>query len=76
MKKKLKKILPLIILLILTACGGETDIKKADDWKDTHPEVYATYLSNDEMESTTYGGSEPIDYLEKYPYLRVILRKR
>lgn len=71
MKGKMKRILPVLLLFILTACGGEADIKRADDWKDEYPDVYATYLANDEMEATTYGGSEPIDYLEKYPYLKV-----
>jgi len=37
-----------------------------------YPLQYAAYLRNKEMISTAYGGSEPYDYLEKYPYLERI----
>ncbi len=69
MKKKLLFVILASTLLIATACTEKKDIMKADDWKDEHPDVYSSYQLNDEMESTTYGGSEPVDYLEEYPNL-------
>lgn len=64
----------LIILLVLVvsmvACTPKQSIVPAANWEKKHPDVYASYLSNAAMESTTYGGSIPIDYLEEYPYLK------
>jgi nitrite reductase (cytochrome c-552) len=48
------------------------DIIRAEAWVDQHPDQYRTYLMNEEMVRTTFGGSEPIDYLEKYPELLTI----
>ena len=64
----------LISLVLFTGCSSspKKDIMRAADWEKKHPDVYATYLSNEEMESTTYGGSVPIDYLEEYPNLKVL----
>lgn len=45
-------------------------IVEAAEWSEHHPAVYSTYEKNEEMVRTTYGGSEPYDYLEAYPYLR------
>ncbi len=60
----------LVTILLATGCGPKKDIMRAEDWADKHPDVYASYLRNNEMESTTYGGSEPVDYLEQYPNLK------
>lgn len=60
---------------------GGTDIQdgsnakgiiSAEDWANEYPNQYASYLKNAETENTTYGGSEPIDYLEKYPNLKIL----
>lgn len=60
------------VALILAACStSKKTIMRAEDWEKKHPNIYASYLANSDMSSTTYGGSEPIDYLEKYPNLRV-----
>ena len=72
MKKKVLIIIGLALtLLIPTGCQKDGDIKRADDWKDKYPDVYASYLRNSEMEETTFGGSVPVDYLEEYPNLKV-----
>ncbi|AKL95661.1 cytochrome c-552 [Clostridium aceticum] len=44
----------------------------AEDWAQQYPLQYQSYLKNAEMEKTTFGGSEPYDYLEKYPNLLVL----
>lgn len=76
---RLKKLLLLafsaLLVVVLAACSGGEDpegIISAKDWEADHPDIYATYLRNSEMAATTFGGSEPIDYLEKYPYLRTL----
>ena len=48
------------------------EVMGAETWADEYPDQYRTYLMNAEMVRTTFGGSEPIDYLEKYPELRKI----
>lgn len=45
-------------------------IVEAADWKENYPAVVSTFEKNEEMVRTTYGGSEPYDYLEAYPYLK------
>lgn len=45
-------------------------IVPVEDWAEHYPEVVATFMKNSEMKATTYGGSEPHNYLEKYPYLK------
>ena len=50
----------------------ELEIIRAEAWADQYPDQYRTYLQNEEMVRTTFGGSEPIDYLEKYPELLTI----
>lgn len=75
MKRKLLLFTALCIGIFATACSGGADkegIISAKDWAEEHPEIYASYQENSEMEETTYGGSVPIDYLEKYPYLKVL----
>lgn len=67
-------VLVIIILMVLTGCASkveEVEIKTAEDWKDQHSDIFASYMSNSEMVETTFGGSVPIDYLEKYPELKV-----
>lgn len=44
-------------------------IVPVEDWAEQYPEIVASFMKNSEMKATTYGGSEPHDYLEKYPYL-------
>lgn len=71
MKKNALFIFLLIVMVLATACGTpKNEIMRAADWEKKHPDVYASFLRNEEMESTTFGGSEPIDYLEKYPNLK------
>lgn len=69
MKKKLLFVILAATVLISTACSPKKDIMKADDWKDDYPDIFTSYKLNEEMESTTYGGSVPVDYLEEYPNL-------
>lgn len=38
--------------------------------KEHYPAVVASFDQNKEEKETTYGGSVPVDYLEKYPYLK------
>lgn len=45
-------------------------IVEAAAWQERHPAVVKTFQQNEEMVRTTYGGSEPIDYLEAHPYLK------
>lgn len=73
MKKMLLLLAAITIAILSTACSGsKEDIISASEWEEEHPEIYASYLENSEMEETTYGGSVPINYLEKYPYLKVL----
>lgn len=74
MKKQLLLLCVLGLAVLITACSGSDaeGIISASEWEDDHPEIYASYQENSEMEETAYGGSVPIDYLEKYPYLKVL----
>lgn len=74
MRKQLLLMCVLGLAVLVTACSGsETEgIISASEWEDDHPEIYASYQENSEMVETTYGGSVPIDYLEKYPYLKIL----
>ena len=75
MKKLLLLGMTIGTLMIFSACSGESGMGKitsAKEWQSKHPDVYASYLENSEMLETTYGGSVPIDYLEKYPYLKTL----
>lgn len=73
-RKVLLLLLALVVLMMGTACSGgkEEGIISAQEWEKDHPDIYASYLKNNEMAATTYGGSEQIDYLEKYPYLNTL----
>ena len=69
----------LVVLIAVVALAGinyiimqPDEILYAEEWADDHPDQYQSYLRNAEMVQTTFGGSEPYDYLEKYPELRTI----
>ncbi len=69
----------LIIMIAVIALAGVNyiimqpeEIIYAEGWENDFPDQYQSYLRNAEMVQTTYGGSEPVDYLEKYPELRTI----
>ena len=69
----------LILSLLAVACGDDgpegvevDDILPAAHWEEEYPDQYETYMLNLEMEGTTFGGSEPIDYPEEYPYLQTL----
>ena len=69
--KKRSAFLLALVMFLATGCGnGAEEIIPASEWEDEHPQVYETYLRNNEMVETTFGGSVPIDYLEKYPELK------
>mgnify|MGYP001137368807 CR=1 FL=1 len=65
----------MVFLAVFSGCASPSDqpavvtITRAEEWAEDYPNQYATYLKNEEMVRTTFGGSEPIDYLEKYPEL-------
>lgn len=72
MRKRFIFALLLIVMVFSVACSSsKKEIMRAEDWQKKHPNIYTSYQKNAEMVSTTYGGSEPIDYLEKYPELKV-----
>lgn len=72
MRKKFIFVLLLFVMVFSIACSSQKKgIMRAEDWQKKHPDIVASYQRNAEMVSTTYGGSEPIDYLEKYPELKV-----
>lgn len=74
MRKSMFFLVTASILILLTGCSGGKDDEylSAKDWESKYPDIHASYLENAEMEATTYGGSVPIDYLEKYPYLKTL----
>lgn len=80
MKKNKLVIFLLFSVFVFMACTPrvqETEISPdeimaADFWKDTYSNEYESYLKNAEMESTTFGGSVPVDYLELYPNLKTL----
>ncbi len=49
--------------------AGERD---AAAFGEVFPLVYESYLKTGEMERTAYGGSEPYDYIENYPFIKSI----
>ena len=70
MKKLLSIASAFVIAFGLASCSNDKEIKTVEDWKDTYPDVYATYMANAEMSQTKFGGSGEIDYLEEYPNLK------
>lgn len=55
---------------VTSSADMPTGVVEAAAWEEHHPEVVTTFEQNAEMVKTTYGGSEPYDYLEAYPWLR------
>lgn len=79
MKRRSLILLLLMLVMLVTACSKpstESDVEEisgiisAEEWVDKYPDIYASYLKNAEVANTTFGGSEAIDYLEKYPNLK------
>lgn len=71
MKKKILLALSTFALAVgLSSCSGDKEIKTAEDYKDTYPDIYATYQANADMSETKFGGSVQVDYLEAHPNLR------
>lgn len=69
----------LVVVLFFTGCSSQNTqpelpqgVIPAEYWADQYPDQYNTYLKNSEMEATTFGGSVPVDYLEKYPDLKIL----
>lgn len=55
---------------VVSSKEGPKGIVKVEEWQEHYPEIVASFNKNSEMKASTYGGSEPHDYLEKYPYLK------
>lgn len=83
MTNKHKTILSIVVLLViptvvvigintLTPPKQEAAIVRAEEWANQYPDQYRTYMQNSQMVRTTFGGSEPIDYLEKYPEIKTL----
>ncbi len=69
----LLSLITVVILFVLhTIISQPEEIIRAEAWAEEYPDQYRTYLRNEEMVQTTFGGSVPIDYLEKYPELLTI----
>lgn len=68
----------IVVLAVFVLAGINYIIMQSDEivyaegWADDQPDQYQSYLRNAEMVQTTFGGSEPYDYLEKYPELKTI----
>lgn len=64
-----------VLVLSLSACTSKDDaagpegIVPPQAWAGKYPSIVASYEKNTEMAATTYGGSEPYSYLEKYEFL-------
>ncbi|MFB0971812.1 MAG: ammonia-forming cytochrome c nitrite reductase subunit c552 [Neofamilia sp.] len=75
MRRKLFIIL-LIIVMIMTTLVGCTKkneaVITAKEWEKQYGNVYQTYMKNSEMVATAYGGSVPVNYLEKFPFLNTL----
>ena len=83
MKSRGRAVASIIILLVIPTLivigidlfdkpQQEAGIIRAEAWASQYPDQYRTYMQNSEMVRTTFGGSEPIDYLEQYPELRTL----
>ena len=71
MKKKILVVLSTFSLAIgLSSCAGDKEIKTVEEYKDTYPDIYATYQANEDMSETKFGGSVQVDYLEAHPNLK------
>lgn len=69
-KRRILILFLLLIALILSACKTTSSIKPIEDYEKDYPEKVKMFKANSDMSSTKYGGSEPVDYLAKYPYLK------
>lgn len=64
-----------VVVLSLSACTSKDNpaepegIVPPQAWADKYPSIVASFEKNAEMTATTYGGSEPYSYLEKYEFL-------
>lgn len=57
MNKKIISVLSAFVLAIsLSSCGNDSEIKSAEEYKDTYPDIYATYKANEDMSETKFGG--------------------
>ena len=71
MKRRNIMFFSVLCLSVLAGCQQKnTGVVEPETWKKDHPAQVEMFQANSEMSSTTYGGSEPIDYLAKYPYLK------
>jgi formate-dependent nitrite reductase cytochrome c552 subunit len=59
---------------VISTADMPKGIVEAAAWKEAYPAVVSTFERNAEEVKTTYGGSEPYDYLEAYPYLRTFYK--
>jgi len=62
----------LFLVLLVPGPEGVDDILPAEHWAEEYPDQYESYLLNLEMERTTFGGSEPYQYPEEYPFLTTL----
>ncbi len=70
-KSKIVLISLLIIALLLTGCkANNTALKPVEEYEKEYPDKVKMFKSNSEMSLTKFGGSEQVDYLAKYPYLK------
>ncbi len=66
-------VVSIILLMILVPGPIEVDdILPAEHWAEEYPDQYESYQRNLEMERTTFGGSEPYQYPEEYPFLETL----
>ncbi|WP_408955592.1 ammonia-forming cytochrome c nitrite reductase subunit c552 [Natroniella sp. ANB-PHB2] len=49
-------------------------ILEPEHWQDEHPAIYASYMrnSNEADDQIEFGGDQQIDYIEKYPDIKVL----
>lgn len=84
MKKTVFLLMVVMVTFVLFGCGPTaepkvpsvpTDLAAAADmsaWQDAYPAQYETYNQTQKMSPTRFGGSEPMDYLEKYPFITTL----
>ena len=47
-------------------------ILAAEEWKEQYPNQYNSYLLNSNLGEVKYGGEQQIDYIEKYPNIKIL----
>ncbi|QNO13818.1 ammonia-forming cytochrome c nitrite reductase subunit c552 [Alkalicella caledoniensis] len=85
MTKTQKIILSVFVVAMLgfavfSMLGGEQFQREAQPsrildpeyWADEHPLIYQSYLRNSNEGDVEFGGEQQIDYIEKYPQIRVL----